>query len=83
MKRWGLAGAVVVVLVGVALAGWWVLTPHQDRSVAMPADDAAPERVVEVYVDALDAGDCDTALALHDPASRDSSWCDTSSPSPS
>jgi hypothetical protein len=35
--------------------------PRQSRDVSMPSADATPEEVVGVYLDALDAHDCDTA----------------------
>lgn len=75
MKKWWVALALVLVAAG-GVAAWWLAAPQQDREVAVPGDDATAEEVVAAYLDALDAGDCDTAVALREVGtSQDSTWC--------
>ncbi|QCX26743.1 hypothetical protein [Nocardioides jishulii] len=75
MNKWWVALALALVAAG-GVAAWWLAAPHQDREVALPADDATPGEVVAAYLDALDAGDCDTAVALREAGtSQDSTWC--------
>lgn len=64
-------------LVTVAAAAFFLLSPRQTRDVAVPASDATPEQVVEVYTEALDSHDCETAEALMTDGAKDGakSWC--------
>ena len=54
---------VVVALVGAGRFAVW-LTGRQTAEVAMPSADARPDEVVRTYLEALDAHDCGTAVAL-------------------
>ena len=42
-------------------------------SVPVPPSDATPEQVVQAYIDAVHAGDCETAAVLV--GDRRQSWC--------
>lgn len=66
----GAAAILVTVVVFLLLA-------LQSKNVDMPGDDATPEQVVGAYLAALDAHDCDTAMALRTPDSRGTAenWC--------
>ena len=71
--RAALAPLVVAVAIAAAVIVYFVLI-GQSTNVEMPANDAAPEEVVRVYLEALGAHDCDTALALTTPT-KGASWC--------
>jgi len=75
------ATAVLVVSVLVLMAGtfgvWRQGQPCHLRateSIALPAPDASPAEVATVFVQALNAGDYDTATALMAPSARDQYW---------
>jgi hypothetical protein len=57
----GVAGVLAAVSVW---AVYSLLFTHQEREVALPRDDASPEKVVAAYIDALNAHDCETASRL-------------------
>ncbi len=65
---------VAAILVAVAI---YLMVTMPSKDVDMPADDASPEQVVAAYMEALDAGDCETAKALVIPSSHESTqrWC--------
>lgn len=65
-------------LVVVIAAAYLYLPPRQTADVAMPAAGATPEQVVKAYTEALDAHDCEAALALTTDDKKDSakSWCE-------
>ena len=44
------------------------------RTIALPAPDASPVEVASVFVEALNAGDYDTATALMSPSAREQYW---------
>ena len=69
-----LVGVGVVLAVAAAAFTW----PWGYGAVAMPPDAAAPPEVVATYLAALDAHDCDTAVALATEsfASTAREWCD-------
>jgi hypothetical protein len=76
--RWFIAlAAGALVLVVVATAAYLLLPPLQTSDVAVPPRNAPPEKVVMVYIDALNAHDCETAQALMIEAAKDSAaqWC--------
>lgn len=52
----------------------YILLMNQAKNIDMPTDDASPEQVVEVYLQALDAHDCDTVQALTT-APKGETWC--------
>lgn len=76
MKR--LIAVVLLVLVGLAVLLRTELVAVQSRDVALPADDASPEDVVRVFLEAIDAHDCGTAEDVVTPEFRDAAdrWCD-------
>ncbi len=51
-----LLGALAIIMVAVVVLLLLVL---QSKDVDMPGDDATPEQVVNVYLAALDAHDCE------------------------
>jgi len=65
---------VAAILVVVAI---YLMVTMPSKDIDMPADDASPEQVVAAYMEALDAGDCETAKALVIPSSHESTqwWC--------
>ena len=71
-----LVGGAVLALLSLGLALFLGLPPRQSASVPVPPDDATPEQVVEAYVRALDAHDCDTAYELVDgDTDAAEAWC--------
>lgn len=66
----GLAAIIVAVAI-------YLMVTMTSKDVDMPRDDASPTQVVAAYMEALDAHDCDTAMALRTDGSRDvaSTWC--------
>lgn len=76
-RRRVIVGGTVVLVLGALVAGFlaWFGAPFPTRDVALPPDDATPEEVVAVYLDALDAHDCDTANALWAQPDGARAWC--------
>ena len=70
------AGVSVLALAGAV--GYLLLPPRQTDTISLPPPDASPEQVVTVYLDALNAHDCDTAEALMTAGAEGSAraWCD-------
>ncbi len=70
--RYTLAGAAILVA-GIV----FLFIALQSKDVDMPNDNATPAQVVDAYVAAMDAHDCDTAIALRTKESRDraADWC--------
>ena len=68
----------LLVLGVAATAAYLLLPPRQTSSVSVPAPDATPEQVVTAYLEALNAHDCDTAVAVMTEEARASaeSWCE-------
>ncbi|WP_062201441.1 hypothetical protein [Demequina salsinemoris] len=68
----------ITVVAGVITVAAAALLEVPTQSVAMPADDASAEAVVQAYLEALNGHDCDTAAALADAdfASTALQWCD-------
>ncbi|MGO1384108.1 MAG: DUF4829 domain-containing protein [Arachnia sp.] len=66
----GLAAILVVVAI-------YLMATMPSKDVDMPSDDASPDVVVAAYMEALDAGDCETAKALVVPSNHTSAqtWC--------
>ncbi|WP_395696278.1 DUF4829 domain-containing protein [Nocardioides sp.] len=71
-------GASVLVLVVTAAVAYLLLPPRQTGDVAVPAPSASPDQVVTVYLDAVNAHDCDTARAVMTEGAEDgaTSWCE-------
>ena len=57
-------GIAVVLAVLIAWVVYALVFTHQEREVAVPRDDASPEKVVTAFIDALNAHDCETASQL-------------------
>lgn len=71
-----LTGVAALLLVTAAVCIYFWMPPRQTASVPVPSRDASPEEVVEAYVRALDAHDCDTAYALVDGDTDGAeAWC--------
>jgi hypothetical protein len=70
--------ASVLVLVVAATVAYWLVPPRQTSDVAVPVPNAKPEQVVKAYLDALNAHDCATAMAVMTEGAKDSakSWCE-------
>lgn len=75
-------GALLVAVLALLLltsAVYLLAPPRRTDDIAVPPRDANPERVVKAYVDALNAHDCATALALvttADAKTSAKSWCE-------
>lgn len=70
--------AVAVLSAGVVAGTAYVLLAHhQDRDVPVPPDSSDPAEVAGSFVEALDAGDCETASAVSTPSfqQRAEDWC--------
>ena len=65
------------VLALAATVGYLLLPPQQTDTISLPPPDASPEQVVTVYLDALNAHDCDAAEALMTAGAEGSAraWC--------
>lgn len=73
--------AVAVVVVAAIAVGGFLLqdwfSGRKTRDVPLPATNASAEEVLQTYLDALNAHDCDTATALATESARQQveSWC--------